>query len=184
MNYFYTFLPNKQLLTLGIVLGALTFTACSTEHVAQRQKSKLAPSERAWDEKYEKITGTVIVPSKSLKLYQCIDAWMGVPYRYGGCTKKGVDCSGFAANVYQEVYQKKLPRVVDDQYKMASKVGKSRLKEGDLVFFKIEGKKISHVGIYLANHKFIHASSSPKGVIIEDLGIDYYEKRFKKGGRI
>ncbi|MDQ3072215.1 MAG: C40 family peptidase [Bacteroidota bacterium] len=85
--------------------------------------------------------------------------------------------------VYKDVYDILLPRSSAEQYEKSKKVKKESLQTGDLVFFKIEkGGKISHVGIYLGNNKFVHASTS-KGVRIDDLETEYYRKTFLSGGR-
>ncbi len=120
----------------------------------------------------------------NLLLYKAIDDWMGVPYKYGGISKKGVDCSGFTAAVYNATYQIPLARRAADMYAMVNeKVQKSDLKEGDLVFFDIGRRELSHVGVYLTNGRFVHASTS-RGVVISDLEMDYYKKYFRCGGRI
>jgi lipoprotein Spr len=96
---------------------------------------------------------------------------------------KGTDCSGFSLNLYKEVYKLDIPRSSEDQYKKSRHVRRRRLKEGQLVFFHIEkGKKVSHVGVYLGNHKFVHASTK-KGVRIDDLRDKYYAKAFVCGGK-
>lgn len=134
-------------------------------------------------DKYEQQTG-IRLDLASFALYHFIDQWMGVPYRYGGTTRKGVDCSGFAQNLYKQVYKAELPRSSTDQFKHTRHVRRRRLKEGNLVFFHTEeGKRITHVGVYLGNNKFVHASTS-KGVRIDDLKSDYYRKAFVKGGRL
>ncbi len=120
----------------------------------------------------------------NLLLYKAIDDWMGTPYKYGGTSKKGVDCSGFTAAVYNSTYQILLARRAADMYNMVNeKIQKGDLKEGDLVFFDIGRRELSHVGVYLTNGKFVHASTS-KGVVISDLEMDYYKKYFRSGGRI
>ena len=121
----------------------------------------------------------------NLKLYEEIKNWIGVPYRYGGNTSKGVDCSGFVVNVYKNVYGIKLQRSSELIYKKnCDKIKKSKLQEGDLVFFKTGKKKrINHVGIYLKNGKFVHTSTS-RGVIISSLDEDYYRKNFMQAGRV
>jgi murein DD-endopeptidase / murein LD-carboxypeptidase len=134
--------------------------------------------------KYEALIGEKIDAEKSYALYAFIDRWMGTPHCDGGSSKNCTDCSGFVCKVYKEVYKTTLPRSSDDQYKKAEKVKQKHLKEGELVFFNITSKnKISHVGIYLANNKFVHVSSK-KGVRIDDLSDPYYEKTFKSGGII
>lgn len=119
------------------------------------------------------------------KLYFEVADWIGVPYRYGGTNKRGVDCSGFSSSIYKKVYKTKIGRTTDDQQKTSRKVNKQELKEGDLVFFsnKRLSKKPTHVGIYLKDNKFVHASSS-KGVMINNLKEDYYRRYWLEGGRI
>ena len=118
-------------------------------------------------------------------LYVESSNWMGVPYRNGGTTKQGVDCSGLTSAIYKKVYRKNLERSSDDQRKKnCQKVNKRKLKEGDLVFFHNGRKKkhATHVGIYLKEDKFIHASTS-RGVSIGNLNEDYWEKHWLSGGR-
>lgn len=117
------------------------------------------------------------------KLYEFISDWYGVPYKYGGCTKAGTDCSCLTINLYSTVYHKQLPRSADDMAKACSKVKSSKAEEGDMVFFKINSKMVSHVGVVLKNNKFVHASTS-KGVLISDLNDAYYKKFFYCFGRI
>lgn len=120
---------------------------------------------------------------KSSKLYTFINDWYGVPYKYGGCQKTGVDCSCFADNLYKDVYHRKLGRTAGEIYKECDKIKTDHIKEGDLVFFKINSSNISHVGVYLKNNKFVHASTS-KGVMISDLTETYYKKYFYSAGRL
>lgn len=119
------------------------------------------------------------------KLYLEAAEWMGVPYRAGGDSKRGTDCSGMTAQIYRRVYRTKLSRSTDGQKKESNKVGKRNLREGDLVFFTSSrsGKKVAHVGIYLKDGKFIHASTS-RGVIVSELKEPYYTKHWISGGRI
>lgn len=126
------------------------------------------------------------VSSKELtnvKMYQFVDDWYSVPYKYAGFDKSGIDCSGLACKLYESVYSKKIARSSKDIYLSCEEVDKNELQEGDFVFFKIESKNVSHVGIYLTNNKFVHASTK-RGVIINDLDEPYYKKYFYKGGRL
>ena len=111
-----------------------------------------------------------------------IDRWLGTPYKYGGNDNKGVDCSGFVNAIYQSVYNLTLPRSSKEMYSKCLKIKTTDLKEGDLVFFDYNGKGISHVGIYLKDDKYAHASSS-KGVVISSLSNDYTRKYYVGGGR-
>ncbi|MBR4043799.1 MAG: C40 family peptidase [Bacteroidaceae bacterium] len=118
-------------------------------------------------------------------LYVESSQWIGVPYRGGGTTKRGVDCSGLTSAIYKKVYRKELERNSEDQRKKdCRKVKKGKLKEGDLVFFHNGRKKkrATHVGIYLKDKKFIHASTS-QGVIISTLDEEYWKKHWLSGGR-
>ena len=111
--------------------------------------------------------------------------WLGVPYRNGGTTEQGIDCSGLTSAIYKKVYRKSLERNSDDQRKKdCRKVKKGKLREGDLVFFHNGRKKktATHVGIYLKDRKFIHASSR-QGVIISTIDEDYWKKHWLSGGR-
>jgi lipoprotein Spr len=111
-----------------------------------------------------------------------IDEWFGVPYRYGGSTKDGIDCSAFTAGLMAGVFGLAIPRTAREQYQNSNRVEKEYLREGDLVFFNTTGG-ISHVGIYLANNRFVHASTS-SGVMISDLGEDYFYRRYQGAGRV
>ena len=118
-------------------------------------------------------------------LYVESSQWLGVPYRSGGTTQRGVDCSGLTSAIYNKVYRKQLERNSDDQRKKDCKrVKKGKLREGDLVFFHNGRKKkrASHVGIYLKDRKFIHASTR-QGVTISTLDDAYWKQHWLCGGR-
>jgi lipoprotein Spr len=128
-----------------------------------------------------------ITSKDNLRLYTVASQWIGTPYRYGGNSRRGVDCSGFASILYQDVYGK---RLMDSSANMlrynCKKVRRSGLREGDLVFFRTDrgNRKIpNHVGIYLKNDKFIHATTS-KGVTISSLSEPYYLRAWITGGRV
>ena len=109
----------------------------------------------------------------NIPLLQKIDEWWGTPYNLGGSTKNGVDCSYFTLDVMKDIYNVNLKRTAAEQYEQSTKIEWNDLKEGDLIFCKADGRRnISHVGIYLANNKFAHASTS-QGVTISDLSDPY-----------
>ncbi|MES2681146.1 MAG: C40 family peptidase [Bacteroidota bacterium] len=117
------------------------------------------------------------------KLFLFINDWYGVPYKYGGCQKTGIDCSCFTNLLYEKVYNKKTGRSADDMYNACEKILLDEVKEGDLIFFRIGGNSVSHVGVYLRNNLFVHSSTS-KGVIINSMDEAYYKKYFHSGGRL
>lgn len=118
-------------------------------------------------------------------LYINAAEWIGTPYRAGGESKRGTDCSGLVSQLYRKVYHSRLSRSTDEQLKESSKISRRNLREGDLVFFtsRSSRKKVAHVGIYLKDGKFIHASTS-QGVIVSDLKEKYYTQYWLCGGRV
>ena len=117
------------------------------------------------------------------KLYAVIEDWWATRYRYGGSTKKGIDCSAFTSTLLNEVFGLVLPRTAKDQYALSEKINKrDNLLEGDLVFFNTRGG-VSHVGVYLGNGYFVH-SSVHAGVTINSLNDDYYNRKYIGGGRV
>lgn len=133
--------------------------------------------------KYSLLLDTEVESLPSKSLLESVDEWYGVRYRRAGNTKSGVDCSGFTVAVYAAVYGMTLPRVSREQYRISRKISTTELQEGDLLFFNTSGRGVSHVGIYLGNNRFIHASVS-KGVMVNSLFDTYYLKRFVGAGRI
>jgi murein DD-endopeptidase / murein LD-carboxypeptidase len=115
-------------------------------------------------------------PQQRLELV--INSYLGVPYRYGGTTRNGFDCSGFTSAVYREVYGIELNRTSGAMWKDGAPVSLSSARPGDLVFFK-GGRlgRINHVGIYVGGNRFAHSSTS-SGVVYNSLQEDYYAKRF------
>ena len=111
-----------------------------------------------------------------------IDDWWGTRYRLGGNDRNGIDCSGFTCMLYNNLFQTQLPRTAREQYQALRSIDPSELREGDLVFFTT-GSTITHVGFYLQNNKFAHASTS-EGVTISDLNDRYWQARFAGAGRL
>ena len=132
--------------------------------------------------KYAILLNLPVESSLNLRMIEFIDEWYGTPYRYGGTSKKGVDCSAFVNFFISAVYGLEIPRNSKEQYSASKKIKKRQLEEGDLIFFNTRGG-ISHVGVYLGNNKFAHASTS-SGVMISDLEDDYFASRYVASGRV
>ncbi len=131
--------------------------------------------------KYAMMMDVDVESLKNVSLLGFIDNWFGTRYRYGGTTKRGIDCSALTGALLLAVYGFDIPRTAREQYKATEHIGKDELKEGDLVFFNTRGG-VSHVGVYLENDYFVQASSH--GVRISSLNDHYYAKRFICGGRV
>ena len=117
-------------------------------------------------------------------LYDRHEQWQGTPYVLGGYDQQGIDCSGFVALTYAELFDIQLPRSTRDQAQIDAEIPPSWLQTGDLVFFKIPKQgAMYHVGIFLEGQQFLHASTS-KGVMISDLQADYWARNFWKAIRV
>jgi lipoprotein Spr len=128
------------------------------------------------------IMGVALNATSNVKLFQFVYDWIGTPYRFGGSSKKGIDCSAFTKELYEKVFDLDIKRNSRDIFSMVTPVAKDDLKQGDLVFFKIHSRSISHVGIYLGDGRFAHASS--RGVAINNISDSYYSRYFYRGGRM
>ena len=115
-------------------------------------------------------------------LTQQYSSWKSVKYKMGGLSKRGVDCSGFVYLTFQDKFGVNIPRTTKLQYASSKKINKKELRTGDLVFFKT-GIKQKHVGIYMSQMQFLHASSS-KGVTVSDMNNPYWKKHFLSARRI
>jgi cell wall-associated NlpC family hydrolase len=167
-----------------LLLSALIFTSCKSRKIlTDASDSKNKPVSGNLMEKYSTVLGVSKKQLKNERLYRFIDSWMGVPHRSGGMSKSGVDCSGFTTLLVKEVYNRPVPRIARQMAEQVKRKFEDELSEGDLVFFDFDGQKFSHVGVYLQNNKFVHASSS-RGVIISDLKDPWYYKYFSRGGSV
>ncbi|MDJ0813741.1 MAG: C40 family peptidase [Woeseiaceae bacterium] len=106
---------------------------------------------------------------------------VGTPYRYGGATPSGFDCSGLVHYSYRQA-GKSIPRTTAGQWAQLPPVDRQDVQAGDLLFFSIDGK-MSHVGLYLGDGRFVHAPSSGRTVEIERLDSTYYRRAFLRAGR-
>lgn len=134
--------------------------------------------------RYSKRLGIRLDGTENKELIMAIDDWMGAPFKWGGCSKSGVDCSCFVKLVYEDVYGIVLNRTSRSIfYNDLVPVKKQALQEGDILSFKMKGDVISHIGIYLKDNKFVHVSRS-KGVMISNINRRYYRTRFFSAGRV
>jgi len=132
--------------------------------------------------KYAQLMDVDVESISNTVLFNEIEKWWGTRYRYGGATKEGIDCSAYAGTLVNSVYGVALPRTSREQYESCIKLDKEEMQQGDLVFFKT-GRGVSHVGLYLGNGYFTHASTSI-GVTISNLSETYWDKKFIGGGRV
>jgi cell wall-associated NlpC family hydrolase len=145
-------------------------------------EESLEPSEREG----ESVASTVLGKWSNLEerslLVRVVKVFLGAPYKLGGSTLKGIDCSALVKKIY-EVFNIELPRTTREQFSIGKKVEKDQLEEGDLVFFRERGNR-AHVGIYVGGNQFVHASSYSREVKIDYLDTPYYSKRFLRGVRV
>lgn len=158
--------PQHPFFTLSLLLVPLLF-ACSTTKKASSVQGTNDITKR---------------PSK-INLDKETQHWLGVPYKLGGNDFTGIDCSGLVLSIYRDVYKIKLPRTTKEQALIGTLVDTTQLRTGDLIFFNTSGKGVSHVGIYLGQNQFLHASTS-KGVIKSSMHQAYYKSRFLFARRV
>jgi cell wall-associated NlpC family hydrolase len=143
-------------------------------------------------------TANISEPDESLKKEELLGKWnspnevqlfvkvatgfIGAPYRFGGSSLKGIDCSSFVQKIYR-IFDITLPRNAREQSKVGISVTREKLTEGDLVFFHTK-RSLGHVGIYIGNNEFVHASSKGKVIRIDNLNTPYYQKRFQRAVRV
>lgn len=165
---------------LFIILMCCLWFPLQAQDSLQEETDLLTGYKHSW---LEQELGIPVNRDGNLMLYDTIATWLGTPYKFAGSCEKGIDCSGFVNVLFDRVYGKRLgARNSGEIYNSIYKLDRTELKEGDLVFFRIYRRRISHVGLYLGNNKFVHASTS-RGVIISDLDEPYYKRFFAGAGR-
>ncbi len=171
-------------LTLAIALSlSVLVSAAQTKTIPNEKIEKSADDQDNLAKDYfSQVMGVALSTTSNVKLFQFVYDWIGTPYHFGGESRNGIDCSAFTKALYSKVFKMDIKRNSRDIFSMVNPVNKEDLKEGDLVFFKIHSRSISHIGIYLGNNRFAHASL--KGVAISSLDDDYYSRYFYKGGRL
>jgi len=163
------FVENRHVLTLLASL-VLLLSACSSGERTVRETSSVE-------------SGKVTISKARQLLLQETRSWLGVPYAYGGTSRRGVDCSGLVFSVYGK-YGVKLPRSARDMFNEGRAVNRTSMLPGDLVFFaNTAGRGITHVGIFTGGEHFIHASTRA-GVITSSLHEEYYRKHYAGARKI
>ena len=162
---------------LMISLSALVLIGCSTARRLEKEEHR---------EVYG-LLGMEENRTDNFALYKEAASWLHTPHVEGGLSRNGIDCSGLVYVMYKNVYGKTIERNSEAILKRnCEKIGRARLRAGDLVFFNTTGMHrliINHVGIYLRDGKFIHTSLS-KGVMISSLDESYFQKTWVCGGRV
>ncbi|WP_431221742.1 bifunctional murein DD-endopeptidase/murein LD-carboxypeptidase [Serratia sp. L9] len=180
LRYFLRVLPA---IAAAVVLSACSSTNTSkldnsqTEMHAVNDKNGLLL--QASQDEFEAMVRNVDIKSKIMDQYA---DWKGVRYRLGGESKRGIDCSAFVQRTFREQFGMDLPRSTYEQEDMGKQIQRAKLRPGDLVLFRA-GSTGRHVGIYLGNDKFVHASTS-SGVTISSLTDNYWDKRYREGRRL
>ncbi|MEN8264188.1 MAG: NlpC/P60 family protein [Nitrospirota bacterium] len=159
---------------LALISLIIFLAGCAGTQDSRRSSEYTKPVRKSTD-----LSSAVKVKSR---LYSQYKEWKAVRYKLGGLSKRGIDCSGFVYITYRNRFGIKLPRTTALQSRIGSRVSKSRLRAGDLVFFRTSSK-VRHVGIYLEDGNFMHASTS-KGVSISSLQNIYWSKKYWKSVRI
>jgi probable lipoprotein NlpC len=167
------------LLTATIILSACH----SKKAILKGEPGEVVKPQGFIADKYAEIMNVDKSNIQNGRLYAFIDQWMGVPYKFGGQDKDGVDCSGLAQLLEQEVFNINIPRTTGQQVTTIKRKYEEELQEGDLVFFNFDGKQFSHVGVYLQNGYVVHASSR-RGVMIVRLKDPSLYKYFSRAGSV
>lgn len=184
-------LKRNLLRILPAIAIAATLSACTAPN-SSKNAQRITHSESrmlngtssdslamASQDEFEQLVQSVDTKSKIMNQYA---NWKGVSYRLGGTTKNGIDCSSFVQRTFIEQFGVALPRTTSEQESSGQGVKRNSLKPGDLVLFKT-GRRMKHVGIYIGDDKFVHASTS-SGVIVSELTNDYWNKRYYAGRRV
>lgn len=177
-------LSNRVKTLVILFAGVIILSSCHTKKaVLKGEAGEIVAPQTSIADKYAAIMGVDKSEITNGRLYNFIELWTGTPYKFGGLDKDGIDCSGLALLLEQQVYGITIPRITYQQVAVIKRKYEEELKEGDLVFFDFDGKPFSHVGIYLQNGYIVHASST-KGVMIVKLRSPSMYKYFSRAGSI
>ncbi|WP_413723286.1 bifunctional murein DD-endopeptidase/murein LD-carboxypeptidase [Sodalis sp. RH24] len=166
------------------VAAAVMLSACSS-HGSQQTAEMHAVNDKsdfllqASQDQFEDMVRNVDVKTKIMDQYA---VWKGVRYRLGGSSKRGIDCSAFVQQTFHEQFGLELPRSSSEQQGIGAKIQRTKLRPGDLVVFHA-GSTGRHMGIYLGNDQFVHASTT-SGVTISSLSETYWNKRYREARRV
>ena len=155
----------------GVVVVAAWLAACSS-----------APEPRPVEKQWDGSGGVADVRNRGDALANFALTLRGTRYRYGGATREGMDCSGLVFYAHRH-FGLTVPRTSSDQAEEAESIKPRKLEPGDLVFFRIDSRKINHVGIYIGKQRFVHAPGAGKPVTINSLEEEFYAKTFESAGR-
>lgn len=188
----------KTCLTRGLLCVALAgvLGGCSSSEQAREENDPNSPvadrdtvardtasaSETQEEEAETQLVMIMNPEAVRQRIRELVQGWYGTPYKWGGDSKRGIDCSGFVQAIYEQAFDWLLPRVTEKQVRVGDRVEPTRLRAGDLVFFQPENK-YNHVGIYLKNNTFVHASSS-EGVTRSSLEDRYWNQYFWTSRRL
>lgn len=172
-----------RLFLLLVVAGALLSSCKSKKAVLKGSPGEVVKPQAFIADKYAALMGVNSTDISNGRLYNFIEMWYGTPYKFGSQNRDGVDCSGLVQLLEQEVYGINLPRMTSQQINTIKRKYEDELQEGDLVFFDFDGKKFSHVGVYLQNGYLVHASTR-RGVMIVRLRDPSMYRYFSRAGSI
>ena len=179
------FLDNLAVLPGEVTLAGVKVTALKVVETEPKKSKGLSyDAALSLPNKYADLLGVAPTELTNALLLSQMEKWYGTQYCFGGSTDSCIDCSSFTQVLLRDVYNVKIPRNAQKQFDAATKIETENLKEGDLVFFNTVSASmvITHVGVFVCNNKFVHASTS-KGVTISDLSEKYYAKAFRGAGR-
>jgi cell wall-associated NlpC family hydrolase len=173
--------PVSALARFVPLLAALLISAC---HTVPPQQPDPAPAPVVVDqpEPWDGSGGAPAMRNRGEALANFALTLRGTPYRYGGASPGGFDCSGLVFFAHQR-FGVVVPRTSSDQADEAEGIKPRKLRRGDLVFFRIGSKRVNHVGIYIGDRRFVHAPGAGKPVTINSLDDEFYSQRFYSAGR-
>lgn len=175
--------PRRFTLLMIIALAATLASCHSKKAMLKGEPGEVVKPQGFIADKYAAILQVDKSSIQNGRLYNFIELWMGTPYQFGGMSQEGIDCSGLTTLLEQQVYGLNIPRTTGQQVQVIKRKYEEQLQEGDLVFFDFDGKKFSHVGVYLQNGYVVHASSK-RGVMIVNLHDPSMYKYFSRAGSV